>query len=290
FGDLETLNLLLNRKADVNQRNSSGGTALINAAWRGDLEILNVLLDNGADINAHDDKGQTAAYVAAAHSQRDGFKLLQARGADVSNFSERAIRIITAEPDQDDEIMSLIHRLYRKITEQEITGPTLEEQEEIPKKILAIARESPESRAKVIDRLIDVVEDPAAKEAPAFAEAWIDAVNILGKLKATEAINVLAENLDRTGQNGIIVSEGYAPVYSAMVRIGEPAVPRLIQALSDPKPSIRTEAAWTLFAIHGQRAKDALESAYNSEQDEAIKCNIKIIIDRINGQWSDCHQ
>ena len=107
------------------------------------------------------------------------------------------------------------------------------------------------------------------------------AVDVLGRLIATEAVDALVENLDRTGQNGIIMSIHIRPVYSALVRIGEPAVSKLISALSHPKPSIRREAAWALFAIQKNKAKAALEAAYQIEKDSEVKQVFKDVIERI---------
>ena len=276
---------LLDRGADVNQRGYAGTTALIWAAEKGNLETLNLLLDRGADIDAQTDSGRTAAMSAAGARKRDAFNLLQARGADVSNFSERQLRIITAAQDPTDEVTRLINKLYSTVTEHSITGPSLVDQEQVPKLLLAIANGSTDSRDKVVDKLIDVVEDPAAKTEPLFATAWTNAVELLGKLRAVEAINVLVRNLDETGQNGIIISIHFRPVQTALARIGEPAAPRLVRALSDPKKSIRTEAAWTLFQVQGARAKDALESAYNDEKDEDVKTVFTDVLERMNSPW-----
>ena len=97
--------------------------------------------------------------------------------------------------------------------------------------------------------MLDVVEDPAAEDESPIADAWMAAVKVLGKLRATEALDVLVDHLDRTGQNGFLMSIHIRPVYSALVNMGEPAVPKLIEALAHPKRDVRMVAAWVLFSI-----------------------------------------
>jgi len=51
-------------KADVDQRDRDGATALIRAAEAGDLKLIRTLLEDGADINAADKNGWTALMKA----------------------------------------------------------------------------------------------------------------------------------------------------------------------------------------------------------------------------------
>ncbi|TAJ08015.1 MAG: hypothetical protein EPO61_11265 [Nitrospirae bacterium] len=64
-GDVETVRLLLDRGADVNDRGGGGWTALKEAAWGNDagkqLRVIQLLLERGADPTAIDDEGWTAA-------------------------------------------------------------------------------------------------------------------------------------------------------------------------------------------------------------------------------------
>ncbi len=64
-GDVETVRLLLDLGADVNDRGPAGWTALKEAAWGNDagkqLRVIQLLLERGADPTAIDDEGWTAA-------------------------------------------------------------------------------------------------------------------------------------------------------------------------------------------------------------------------------------
>lgn len=60
FGELETLNLLLDVGADIDARDKMGQTPLILAAATENLKVVKVLLDRGADKEAREfGKGQT---------------------------------------------------------------------------------------------------------------------------------------------------------------------------------------------------------------------------------------
>lgn len=273
---------LLDKGADINWRGYGGNTVLMDAVINGELDKVKLLLEYGADINAKNDRGWTVIQLAAIVGQREVFTFLRAHGADTSNFSERSLKRLLNDPDPNDEILSLIRRLRPVRNGNNTTGPSVEDQRQIPGQLLKIAGQSAESRAQVIDELMDFVDDISAKEEIMIATAWMTAVDVLGDLKATEAVEVLVNNLDHTGQNGLIMSIHIHPVYSALVKIGEPAVPKLVEALAHPNPFIRTEAVWVLYSIQKGRAKEAIEAAIKKETDEEIKRTFKGVLDRID--------
>ncbi|MFN7098048.1 MAG: ankyrin repeat domain-containing protein, partial [Gammaproteobacteria bacterium] len=80
---LEMVNLLLTKGADVNEKNEYGSTALHGAAAKGQLEIVKLLLEKGADVKEKDDKGNTALHFAARNGHLEIVKLLLDKGADV---------------------------------------------------------------------------------------------------------------------------------------------------------------------------------------------------------------
>ena len=69
---LWAIDLLLDRGADRELRNSSGATALIEAVKAGHLRIVQKLLWRGANVNARDDDGSTALRHAIALMLIDG--------------------------------------------------------------------------------------------------------------------------------------------------------------------------------------------------------------------------
>ena len=83
-GDLETIKLLLKNGADVNAKDTGGGTALSWAAGAGQTDSVRLLLDRGANINVIDSAGNTALMLAAVADHKDVVQLLLDKGADVN--------------------------------------------------------------------------------------------------------------------------------------------------------------------------------------------------------------
>jgi len=93
------------------------------------------------------------------------------------------------------EIKALLEKLIPTKTHEGssiiINGPSLEIQKLVPKTLLEIASESTESRTTVINVLVKVVDNPKAKKRFLIAHQWRTAIDVLGRLRATEAIDVL---------------------------------------------------------------------------------------------------
>ena len=82
IGDTEIVKLLLNNGANVNARaGEMGFTALMNAAAFGDVDMVRLLIDKGADINTKDTEGLTALSQAKVAKKDDIVNLLKTHGA-----------------------------------------------------------------------------------------------------------------------------------------------------------------------------------------------------------------
>jgi len=66
-----------------------GNTPLIYAAQAGNIEMINLLLEKGAKVNQQSDDGVTALMMAAHHLRKDCVKLLLDKGADVTLKSKQ---------------------------------------------------------------------------------------------------------------------------------------------------------------------------------------------------------
>jgi len=82
-GDTAAVQQLLQKGANVEARDSGGGTALLWAAEGGYTEVAKLLLDKGANINAKDSKGTTALLQAVEQNSAELVKLLLERGANI---------------------------------------------------------------------------------------------------------------------------------------------------------------------------------------------------------------
>ena len=83
-GDLNALQPLFAKGANVDARNRWGATALMFASEAGQLETVRALVEAGADVNAHNQGGDTPMMMAAGGGYMEIAKLLQSRGADVN--------------------------------------------------------------------------------------------------------------------------------------------------------------------------------------------------------------
>jgi ankyrin repeat protein len=82
-GDMDAVQRLLRRGAEVDACDDCRWTAMMKAANNGHTAIVQLLLEHGADVNAQDKGGYTALMVAAANGYVDTVQLLLARGAHV---------------------------------------------------------------------------------------------------------------------------------------------------------------------------------------------------------------
>jgi len=77
-GQIETVALLISRKASVDAKSSSTGkTPLISAAERGHAHVVSYLLEQGADMNLLDVRGNTALSLAQKHHHGQVVQILQ---------------------------------------------------------------------------------------------------------------------------------------------------------------------------------------------------------------------
>ena len=85
-GDLEYVNVLLERGVDVDSRDDDvrGWTGLHEAACKGHLAVLEVLIEKGANLNPRAKLAMlTPVYLAVANSRVEAALLLISRGADL---------------------------------------------------------------------------------------------------------------------------------------------------------------------------------------------------------------
>jgi HEAT repeat protein len=179
----------------------------------------------------------------------------------------------------NEQIGELIRRLY-SLDAQMI--------EEAKTSLLKLARESDQDRDQIVVGLIAVLDNPSAINIEISdnlswvnSSTWYAAAEILGELRAEEAIDTLVKYIDFN--DGVIGSSpNHFPALAALIKIGEPATPKLIEALSNSesvisawKASTRVKAARALGNIGGEEAKTALEQALLTETDETVILSIK---------------
>ena len=83
YVDKQTVQLLIDLGADVNQRDKRDMSPLDEAAFRGNTEVLQLLLEHGADVNARGEYGSTPLHSAAVRGKAEAAKLLIENGAEI---------------------------------------------------------------------------------------------------------------------------------------------------------------------------------------------------------------
>jgi hypothetical protein len=83
-GHVEVVRLLLNRDADVNAQGGKYGNALQAASFQGYVEVVRLLLNRGADVNAQGGRYGNALQAASVEGYVEVVQLLLDEGADVN--------------------------------------------------------------------------------------------------------------------------------------------------------------------------------------------------------------
>ena len=82
-GNVEIVQMLLDRYAEIGAVNLDGATALHYAAQSMNMEIIEMLLSRGANVNAADINMITPVHLAVANNSKEITTLLLSRGANV---------------------------------------------------------------------------------------------------------------------------------------------------------------------------------------------------------------
>jgi ankyrin repeat protein len=69
---------------NINVADANGNTALHHAARNGDIQVVELLVNRGADVDIQDQGGNTALHLAAANGNVEVVELLVNRGADIN--------------------------------------------------------------------------------------------------------------------------------------------------------------------------------------------------------------
>ena len=92
----ETVEWLLEQKANINETDVNGQTSFLIACRQGETRIAEILLDKHADIRAADLNGSTPLLVACRESRMDIAELLVKQGVDVEAADEGGLTPIQA--------------------------------------------------------------------------------------------------------------------------------------------------------------------------------------------------
>lgn len=175
------------------------------------------------------------------------------------------------------EAASLIHRLR---------FASLRKREKTKNSILVFSRRSSTARQCVVKTSLKIVTDVSISKDkgvglfwkfPGRFQEWSGAADILGTLRASEAIDVLVECLDcNDGRFGLSVDR--FPATRAIVNFGDEAIPLLARTLKGESSIKKYLAALALHEIAGEKAKEALEKAVSEEHNSEDAANMRNLL------------
>jgi HEAT repeat protein len=118
---------------------------------------------------------------------------------------------------------------------------------------------------------------PLFWEMPGLYIQWIEAVDILGEMRATEAIDTLVACLDcNDGPSSLGL--GHFPAALSLIKFGDLAIPKLEVVLRQNPGRNRSRAAMTLAEIGGEKAKSILLEILKTETDKSVTDVIENIL------------
>ena len=108
-GDVEAVEALIARGADVEIEDDSGHTTLMHAAMKGHAPVLEVLLSHGADVHAKDTDEGTALFHAARNGHASAARVVLQHGADpYAEDQDGATPLTSARHRRHDEVVALL--------------------------------------------------------------------------------------------------------------------------------------------------------------------------------------
>lgn len=155
--------------------------------------------------------------------------------------------------------------------------------------LLARAKAAPGCRTELVQALIRELE--ASKNTTNRNEKfflWQHGAGLLAELKAIEALDLLISNIDLT--DGFESSLNDFPALVAILRIGQPAIPKLqIVLRNDSVPHRRKFAAFGIAYIGGAQARRALTTALPGETDPCVQKFLRLSLQAFNNKVKPNH-
>jgi hypothetical protein len=164
--------------------------------------------------------------------------------------------------------------------------------EKVSESLLTKARTANGCRIQVIQTLISSMAqatNPTTNQYENFF-LWLHGSSLLADLQATEALDLLIANIDFTDGWSASISESHFPALVAILRIGQPAIPKLQIVLSSDSESHRRKfAAFCIAYIGGGQAKKALKGALLREKDPCVKGFLQVSLKAFDNKTKPNH-
>lgn len=143
------------------------------------------------------------------------------------------------------------------------------------------SRQSPRCRERIVTTLMEVLDKPYLnfEEDQASFYLWRHGADLLGDLKAVEALDLLISHLDLSS-GAFSSSMNHRPALRGIIKMGSLAVPKLDDLLrNSPDPKLRHLAVYCIATIGGPSAVSSLKQASDLESDKCVSRFIRISLD-----------
>jgi len=129
-GDIEIVEMLLSRHANINAENKYGNTPLHNAVESKKMEIIELLLKKGANVNARNSNNLTPFQLAVEEGREEIIKLLLQHGANVNSaysctYREGYTPLCIAVEEGHEKVVKLLLECGAKIDTHDKDGKTV---------------------------------------------------------------------------------------------------------------------------------------------------------------------
>ena len=173
------------------------------------------------------------------------------------------------------------------VTVQKLSSAQSQSEEDRARALLLDnARRSPRCRKQVITALMSAMGKPNLdfKRDQTSYFLWSDGAELLGDLKAAEALDLLISHLDlNDGTSSVNVT--HQPALVGVIRMGPIAIPKLEGVLRhSPDRNMRRYAVFCIARIGGPSGKRALKDALPSESDRCVSQFIRISINALDNK------
>lgn len=144
-------------------------------------------------------------------------------------------------------------------------------------------------RKELIEGLINILRDEKIKSEN--RSCALTAATILGELRATEAVEILAENMSLRKKSPIVSGptlwlETAYPCMGALIKIGKPSIPAMVKLISEnDDEDILHYAGFVIKEIEGKKiGKLILVDALATETDKEKQKRLKIALEYLEGK------
>lgn len=147
--------------------------------------------------------------------------------------------------------------------------------------LLSNSRRSEKCRKEVVSALMSAMDKPSldfTHDTTSY-NLWLYGADLLGDLKAAEALDLLISHLSLTDRF-FSTSMNHQPALRGVIKMGRMAIPKLTKVLlHGPDPRMRHAAVYCIATIGGPDAVRSLKEAFSSESDNCVSKFIRVSLE-----------